>query len=41
MQQPPRPGPGKELTETRGGNGVHVDLVIADVLVALSIGCWL
>lgn len=29
------------LTKARGGDGVHVDLVIADLLVALSVGCWL
>lgn len=29
------------LTEARGGDGVHVDLVIADLLVALSVGCGL
>lgn len=34
-------GPAEALTKARGGDGVHVDLVIADFLVALSVGCWL
>lgn len=29
------------LTKARGGDGVHIDLLIADLLVALSVGCWL
>lgn len=38
----PRSGGSAEaLTEARGGDGVHVDLVIADFLVALSVGSWL
>lgn len=32
---------GEVLTKTRGGDGVHINLVIADLLVALSVGCWL
>lgn len=36
-----RPGPGEVLTKARGGDGVHVDLVIADFLVTLSVGCRL
>lgn len=35
------PGPAEALTQARGSDGVHVDLVIADFLVALSVGCWL
>lgn len=38
---PQKPGPAEALTKARGGDGVHVDLVIADLLVALSVGCWL
>lgn len=34
-------GPAEALTEARGSDGVHIDLVIADFLVALFVGCWL
>lgn len=38
----PRSGGSAEaLTEPRGGDGVHIDLVIADFLVALFVGGWL
>ena len=38
----PRSGGSAEaLTEARGGDGVHVDLVVADFLVALFVGGWL
>ena len=38
----PRSGGSAEaLTEARGGDGVHVDLVVADFLVALFVGSWL
>lgn len=36
-----KPGSGEVLTKARGGDGVHINLVIADLLVALSVGCWL
>lgn len=36
-----KPGSGEGLTKARGGDGVHIDLLIADLLVALSVGCWL
>lgn len=28
----------RALTEARGGDGVHIDLVVADLLVALPVG---
>lgn len=34
-------GQGRVLTKARGGDGVDINLVIADLLVALSVGCWL
>lgn len=34
----PKLGPAQALTEARRGDGVHVDLVVADLLVALSVG---
>lgn len=41
MPHPPHPRNWGPLTEARGGDGVHVDLVIADLLMALPVGCWL
>lgn len=38
---PSEAGPAAALTEARGGDGVHVDLVVADFLMALPVGGWL